>query len=106
MPISEGFFWPKLQISTFFQAKKSNFFLPKKYRGGARSKSGGGGIAPPLATRLANQYGKSKGSRRKYDAGYSNDTFGRSKCCVVNVTVHFVKIPPGHRSLVNINNFN
>ena len=33
-PKSEGFFWPKSQIQTFFPAKNSNFFLPKKYRGG------------------------------------------------------------------------
>ena len=38
---SEGFFWPKSQILTFFPPKNSNFFLPKKYRGGARKKSGG-----------------------------------------------------------------
>ena len=88
-PISEGFFWPKSQIFrpkaddlqnkikkrsspksesffcrisqilTFFPPKNTNFFLPKKYRGGKKKIEGaktkiGGTLppAPPLATRL------------------------------------------------------
>ena len=41
---SEGFFWPKSQILTFFPPKNTNFFLPKKYRGGQEKNRGG--IAP------------------------------------------------------------
>ena len=46
------FFWPKLQVLTFFPPKNINFFLPKKFRGGARKKAGGarrkiGGALPP-----------------------------------------------------------
>ena len=33
-PKSEGFFWPKSQILTFFPPNNSNFFIPKKFRGG------------------------------------------------------------------------
>ena len=59
-PKSEGFFWPKSQILTFFPPKNSNFFLPKITVGGQKKNWGGknenrGGIAPPappLATRL------------------------------------------------------
>ena len=43
LPKSEGFFWPKSQIQTVFPAKNSNFFLPKKYRGGQEINRGGGG---------------------------------------------------------------
>ena len=53
-PKSEGFFWPKSQIWTFFPPNNSNFFLPKKFRGGARKKSGGhcppAGDAPARGT--------------------------------------------------------
>ena len=42
-PKSEGFFWPKLQNLTFFPPNNTNFFLPKKFRGGARKNRGGGG---------------------------------------------------------------
>ena len=51
-PTSEGFFWPKSQILTLFPPKNTNFFLPKKYRGGQEKNRGGGqkrksgGIAP------------------------------------------------------------
>ena len=41
-PKSEGFFWPKSQISTFFSPKNTNL---KKNRGRQKRKSGG--IAPP-----------------------------------------------------------
>ena len=56
-PKSEGFFWPKSQILTFFSPKNTNFLLPKKYRGGQEKNRGGknenqGGIAPPLAMHL------------------------------------------------------
>ena len=59
-PKSEGFFWPKLQVLTFFRPKNINFFIPKNTVGKARNKLGGqkrklGGIAPSapsLATRL------------------------------------------------------
>ena len=47
----KGFFWRKLQISTFFSAKKSNFFLPKNTVVGQEINRGGknenrGGLAP------------------------------------------------------------
>ena len=61
-PKSEGFFWPKSQILTFFPAKNTNYFLPKNTVGGQEKNGGGGGKnenrggivppAPPLATRL------------------------------------------------------
>ena len=52
-PKSEGFFWPKSQILTFFSPKNTNFFLPKKYRGGGKKKIGvqerkSGGALPSL----------------------------------------------------------
>ena len=40
-PKSDGFFWTQSQFQTFFPAKNSNFFLPKKYRRGQKRKSGG-----------------------------------------------------------------
>ena len=51
-PKSEGFFWPKLQILTFFPPNNSNFFLPKNSVGGQEKNRGDknenrGGIAPP-----------------------------------------------------------
>ena len=59
-PKSEGFFWPKSQILTYFPPNNSNFFLPKKFRGGGKKKNRGdknenrGGIAPlPLRWRCA-----------------------------------------------------
>ena len=51
-PKSEGFFRPKSQILTFFPAKNSNFFLPKKYRGGQEINRGGNAPCPAQATRL------------------------------------------------------
>ena len=42
-PKFEGFFWPKSQILTFFPPQNTNFFLPKKYRGGQEKNRGGGG---------------------------------------------------------------
>ena len=50
-PKSEGFFCRISQILTLFLPKNTNFFLPKKYRGGARKKSGGGGAIAPLPPR-------------------------------------------------------
>ena len=50
-PKSEGFLWPKSQILTFFPPKNTNFFLPKKCRGGQEKNRGTktkiGGALPP-----------------------------------------------------------
>ena len=51
-PKSEGIFWPKSQILTFFPPKNNNFFLPKKFCGGQEKSRRGaktkiGGALPP-----------------------------------------------------------
>ena len=68
-PKSEGFFMPKSQIQTFFPAKNSNFFLPKKYRGGKEINQGGinknrGGNAPlpPTGNAPGNSLARRKSS--------------------------------------------
>ena len=54
-PKSKGFFWPKSQILTFFPPNNSNFFLPKKFRGGGKKKIGG------AKTKIGGQKRKSGG---------------------------------------------
>ena len=74
-PKSEGFFWPKSQILTFFPPQNTNFFQKntvggKKKIEGAKTKIGGRSPLPPLATHLEAGHGMEWNGRRFFHIPY------------------------------------